>query len=242
MPIVDLARSIDRFRKLIAEHANIRAVYKPGERTANGFRMGHEAIDRAAVAEWAVKAQRALEQTFPASDSVHRQWAALGYADGWSLRTIPQAGGVIRAALAEIESGHLDSVIASAIAENEIALIAQARDACDQGDKWAAAGAVLAGGAIELRLRRLVAKIGASVKGHGSIEKYMLAIENARETDPAAVYPMTDDGSIERWRQMRNAAAHDPATFTTAAGFSAMKVAGELGLIEEWLRRTATLT
>lgn len=90
-----------------------------------------------------------------------------------------------------------------------------------------------------------MARVGAKIKkGKPSIESYALALEDARAAG-AAVYPMRDDASIERWRQMRNAAAHEPGTFTKpspgGAAYSATRVAGELSLIDEWLRRTAPL-
>ena len=129
------------------------------------------------------------------------------------------------------------------VAATELALVAQARNACEMGDAWSAAGAVLGGGAVELRLRRFMTRTGATLKkgAKPSIDNYMTALEQHRASSPNDVYPSTDDTSLERWRQMRNAAAHDPATFTTDAGYSAAKVLPELLLIEEWLRRTGPM-
>lgn len=76
---LDLERVRTRFRTLIADHAGIRAIHR--NKTASGYSFPWEDIDRGPLAEWAVRAQRALEDVFPGSDSVHR--SALGASGTW---------------------------------------------------------------------------------------------------------------------------------------------------------------
>lgn len=77
------------------------------------------------------------------------------------------------------------------------------------------------------------------MKGHGSLGAYSKAITDARKAGED-VYPARHDAKVDRWRKMRNAAAHTPASSESRPRLdaSAAEVRAELAGIEAFIEQT----
>lgn len=168
------------------------------------------------VSLWITKAAVAIEDVFPPSHGVVREWARFreAYANTSTLArsaTLDQGRGVLRAARDAVEHGQLTTLETAARCETERDLLEQAEDLLGAGYKPAAA--VLAGGALETHLRGLCDRHELKVQPPGSIEKYSAAVAQARKVGPSDIYSKTDGKHVTAWGGMRNDAAHTPGEF-----------------------------
>ncbi len=113
----------------------------------------------------------------------------------------------------DLEDGRLDAV-------HEAIRVETCSDVLDVAAQYAAdkeliAATVLAGGALETHLRHLCTKLGLRWKGDGSISKYNDTVAVARNEGKPIPYAKAVGGQVTAWGQLRNDAAHDPATFQT---------------------------
>lgn len=172
----------------------------------------------ASAAKWVADAASAIAAAFPPNHQVHHRWKALdelkddgkGTKHPLELRRLEGYKGVFASAHDQLREGRLDSFIDTVRGQTEDELLDQA-DWLRQ-DGFFVAATVIAGGALEVHLRRLCAKHNFTVQGHGTIEKYNGAISAARNGG-TTIYEKPDSSSITSWGQKRNDAAHKPDQF-----------------------------
>jgi len=197
---------------------------------APGFK-GYRADD---MQRWSVRAEAALIWMFGERGPHIRSFRKLLEESAPNSSDVAdQLRAVIQAARDEIEDGWVvASIQDQARAETEQDLLNLSRRLLEQGDAWRAAAAVTAGAAVELHLRYLCVRHDIEWNRHGSIGAYANAIRCARPDKEA--YPVDDDPQIERWRRMRNHAAHRPTTFD----LSSDELRAACDLIEAFIQRT----
>jgi len=172
-------------------------------------------------AAWLASAASAIGLAFPAGHAIQQQWARAEAAgdgvDGLDRSNYARwmaCGGVFASAHAQVQSGRLRSLVGTARAGAEDDVLEVAEELLADS---LAAGAVLAGGALEAHLKHLChsnADVRALLpQGHGSIEKYNLAIGQARNAGKVTLYEKPEQSQVTSWGQLRNEAAHDPAKF-----------------------------
>jgi len=179
-----------------------------------------------AAAAWRTTAASALSAAFPPHHRVLLDWdratepkwpkSVLNphQATDWERARWNAICGVFASAHAQLRKGRIEGFIDSVRAEAEGEVLDQAAALLDGG--FLAAAAVLAGGALEVHLRRLCDRNNLSLpSGHGSIEKYNAAIAQARNGG-VVIYEKPEQSSVTSWGQLRNEAAHDPSRFMSA--------------------------
>jgi hypothetical protein len=177
-----------------------------------------------AMATWVAEAMTAIEATLPRGHSVVRQAQSaidaveairIGKRDGTGVHRYSGAldsfVGAFETLARLVLDGRLGTLVDAARAETEVEVLEQARTLASGG--YLAAGAVLAGGALETHLRRLCERNQLTWKGDGSIAAYDAAIAQARNAGTAVVYAKADGGQVVAWGQVRNEAAHAPGSF-----------------------------
>jgi hypothetical protein len=163
---------------------------------------------------WAAEAEAAIASVFPPAHPFRQAWTRLeprmnpSYPHGVTLE---QLLGVFHAATKQLRDGRIGTLIDGIRAETEIELLDQAILLLNADHL--AASAVIAGGALETHLKRLVENNGVTFDGDGSISKYNDAIAKARNAGIVEVYSSTDGKQVGAWGGLRNDAAHDPANF-----------------------------
>ena len=230
-------QALQRLRRVEHEQNAIKtiaAVYEQDDDEGRSIRVADEFIDHRALAGWHIRAERALRDVFEANDPVLVSWGRLGPPFGWTIDVMQQGFGVLRAAVVEIEDGHVIEAISARVrAATERDLVDQARLLCGQGNDWAAAAALLAGAALELRLHDIAKRHGIALGSKPTMGSVKHALIGARTAVLKTVDP-TDDTLLDRWLAMRNDAAHRTATFPYAAA----QVEAELGPLEVFLAKT----
>lgn len=166
---------------------------------------------------WTAEAEAALASVFPPANPFRQMWTRLelrmspNHAHGVTLE---QLLGVFQAATKQLREGRITTLIDGIRAETETELLDQAVILLNAGHL--AASAVIAGGALETHLKRLVEKNGLTIAGDGSISKYNDAIAQARNSGAVEVYSATDGKQIGAWGGLRNDAAHNPGKLTSS--------------------------
>jgi len=171
-----------------------------------------------AGARWISDAGSAIAATFPPGHQIHVQWRSAK--DAGKREDAPylayQANmnahkGVFTSAHDQLRTGRLESFVDSVREATEDDLLEQAQIFLEE--HYHLAAAVLAGGALEVHLRRLCEKNQFLIQGHGSIDKYNQAIAQARNGGGSVVYEKADSSQVTSWGQIRNEAAHTPDQF-----------------------------
>jgi hypothetical protein len=164
---------------------------------------------------WLAQACTAIESVFPPDHPVRRNWVqiATGTRVDSSVFHFHKVIGTFRGAFAILEGGKIGSLIDSIRVETENEVLVQAEELLSKN--YYAAAAVLAGGALECHLRRLVDKHQISFTGSGSINIYNDAILRANKSASSPIYSNADGSLIKAWGQTRNDAAHQPAVFSS---------------------------
>jgi hypothetical protein len=168
-----------------------------------------------ALQAWMTEVEAAIEAVFPPTHSIRARWAKAEaslkpFNDG-AYVVGDVAIGVFQGVRDLIDGDRLGSLVDMLRLETENDLLDQAKTLLDANHK--AAGAVIAGGALETHLRNLCRKYGIAVTGDGSLSKFDGAISQARNTGTATAYSATDSKHVVSWGGIRNDAAHDPGTF-----------------------------
>lgn len=120
--------------------------------------------------------------------------------------------GIVKALLADVKAGHLQSLVELVHAETFSDFLEMARHLVDGGYKDAAA--VIAGSALESHLRMLSAKAGVLVdftKNDGSTAPKKADSLNS-DLANASVYSKLDQKNVTAWLDLRNKAAHGKYT------------------------------
>lgn len=115
-----------------------------------------------------------------------------------------------------VESDRVGSLSASVRIQTESEVLETAFVLLNEGDpKLLIAAVVLAGGALEVHMRRLFELVPdiAPFKGSPSIEKYANAIDTARNEGKPVPYDATTGKQVKAWGAARNDAAHTPDRF-----------------------------
>ncbi len=176
---------------------------------------------------WTAEAEAALASVFPPANPFRQAWTRLepqmkpNHAHGVTLE---QLLGVFQAATKQLQEGRIGTLIDGIRAETEIELLNQAVVLLNAGH--VAASAVIAGGALETHLKRLVDNNGLTIAGEGSISKYNDAIAQARKSGNVEVYSATDGKQVGAWGGLRNDAAHEPGNFLCAADHIRLAIDG----------------
>jgi hypothetical protein len=123
---------------------------------------------------------------------------------------LPMAN-LLEALRADVAGGRLNSIYEAVRLETCGDMLEQATFLVREG--YLAAGAVLAGGALETTLHNLCNAYGISVSGDPSISKYNDAISQARNKGLPVPYDGNDAKLVTAWGGQRNTAAHTPAEF-----------------------------
>ncbi|MBX3628095.1 MAG: hypothetical protein KF892_24005 [Rhizobacter sp.] len=116
--------------------------------------------------------------------------------------------GVVKALLADVKAGHLQSLVELVHGETFADFLEMAQHLVDAGYKDAAG--VIAGSALESHLRMLCAKAGVpieSTKPDGSTTPKKAESMNA-DLAGANVYSKLDQKNVTAWLDLRNKAAH----------------------------------
>jgi hypothetical protein len=187
--------------------------------------ISSNSLNEVAVA-WQTGVASALAAAFPSGHRVLTEWEravspknpkpVLDFRHAIEFETSrwDAMSGVFTSALEQLRDGRVEGFIDTVRAEAEDEVLEQAEGLLRDG--LLAASAVLAGGALEVHLRRLCAKNSLTLPpGHGSIEKYNAAIAQARNAG-LTIYEKPDQSLVTAWGQLRNEAAHDPAQFNAA--------------------------
>jgi hypothetical protein len=201
------------FEELVGRYSTL-----PTHKSAAGLpyasgmnRTYYDRLNPVELREWVTEAGAALAAVFPVGHPSRADWDKILAQTG--MHAIPEAApfllGVFRGATNLIRGGRLTSLVDSIRGDAEGELLDQA-DALLQGYRVAAA--VIAGGALETHLRRLVSKNSLPINGAGSIEKYDGAIAQARNAGNE-IYSANLGKLVKAWGGMRNDAAHDPGGF-----------------------------
>lgn len=178
----------------------------------------------AAMSEWIAEASSAIESMLPPTHAIARQaQAALtrvreiqaserraSNLEGY-LVALGSYVGAFRALERMASDGRLGTLVDAARAETENDVLEQSRELLSAG--YLAAATVLCGGALEAHLRRLCQRHALEWVGDGSIAAYDAAIAQARKAHRALLYEKADSTQVVSWGQLRNEAAHSPATF-----------------------------
>jgi len=178
-----------------------------------------------AACSWQTSAASALTAAFPLGHRVLVEWERasqpknakpiLNRIDAVAFETSRWNAicGVFASAHDQLREGRVEGLIDSVRADAESEVLEQAQ-ALLEAELFAAA-AVLAGGALEVHVRRLCEKSNLSLApGHGTIDKYNSAIAQARNAG-VVIYEKPEQSMVTAWAQLRNEAAHDPAQFNS---------------------------
>jgi hypothetical protein len=185
---------------------------------------------------WASEAGSAIAAVFPLSHYCRQSWdrlAPLMRPDQTHGGSLEQMLGVLKAATQQIKDGRIGSILDAVRVETGDDLLDQASGLLNA--RHSAAAAVIAGGALEMHLRHLVARNALAVTGDGSISKYDAVIAKARNDGTANVYPSTESKLVTGWGAIRNDAAHDPGAFNRSPEDLRRMIEG----IREFLSRTS---
>ena len=167
--------------------------------------------------KWVADAASAIAAAFPQGHELRRQWEALSQLTDTKTTRGPLERqrwegyvGIFASAREQLHDGRLGSLIDGVRAETEDDFLDQAEWL--RRENALPAAAVVAGGALEIHLRQLCAKNKLVIQGHGTIDKYNVAIAEARNQG-LVIYEKSDGSSITSWGQIRNDAAHKPDQF-----------------------------
>ena len=183
--------------------------------------------------EWVTEAGAAIASVFPASHPSRQAWEML-------VQKLPSGAcglctpliGVFKGAANQVRDGRLGTLVEAVRAESASELLEQAETLLANG--YLAASAVIAGGALESQLRRLVDKHALPHTGAGSISAYNRAVGQARNAGQG-IYSANEGKRVEGWCGLRNEAAHIPGTFTRSNDEVRRMIEG----IREFLARLA---
>ncbi len=172
----------------------------------------------------------AIEAAFPPGHRILREWGDIQNAGAEEMGAARKntamwaaARGVFASAYSQLRHGRIESFVDSIRVGAE-------DDLLDQADALSASGhlvaaTVLAGGALEVHLRRLCEKNNLAVTAPPSIAKYDQAIAQARNNG-LTIYEKADGSQVTGWGQRRNDAAHQPDQFKQSGEEVRLMVAG----------------
>ncbi|MEM9694126.1 MAG: hypothetical protein AAGA56_16375 [Myxococcota bacterium] len=118
---------------------------------------------------------------------------------------------ILRGAVRVLDAGLLSDLIDGIRAEAESDVLEQAEELL--GARFLAAGAVLAGSALETHLRHLCGSNGFTWKNEGSIAKYRAALDQARNAGHEII-SKNEGKQVEAWGGIRNDGVHSPEIST----------------------------
>ncbi len=200
-----------------------------GPARARTLRSSRTEIDQGALYAWCTRARAALAEVSP---QALVQFEALGPPVQWYPGTIEAGRGIVEGVLADVRDGYLIETLAGRVrARTEGELLEQARLLCEQGDAWAAAAALLASAALELRLHDIAQRHNVTLGKKPTLGTVISALRDARSAGKPTVDP-SNDSLHDRWLEMRNDAAHRSPTFR----WTAAQVTAEFGPLEVYLR------
>jgi hypothetical protein len=160
---------------------------------------------------WLAEAKSAVEAVLPPGHACRRAWERME-SQTPAIMFPTELVSVFQAVHRLLKDGRLGSLIDAVRAETEGELLDQADELFRTGALVAAT--VVAGGALETHLRRLVARYGLTIKGDGSISRYNDAISQARNGGQTVGITSSDSKQVTYWGDVRNVAAHKPLEFT----------------------------
>ena len=202
----------DRLKRLVAKGEQVLASWQPPGHGA----AGAGAVDREKFGEWRAQSLAALTQLLGAQHIYASEFSK--DVDSIYGKSSTKAGiGILKAALEDVENGHLASVETLVSASVFSDLLDMARHLSDEGYKDAAAS--LAGAVLEDGLRRVMTLRGLVVKKGDGIDSMNAALAKH------GVYSALVRSKVDTWRQIRNAADHGHFDQYTQGDVSAM-VAG----------------
>lgn len=188
------------------------------------FMSGQSLNEKAAA--WQTSASAALAAAFPPGHRVLTEWERavdpkgskpildFRLAHEFEAARWNAMAGTFASAHDQLRNGRVEGFIDSVRAEAEDEVLEQAEALLDAG--YLAAATVLAGGALEVHLRRLCEKNKLPLPaGPMSIEKYNSTVAQARNGG-LTIYEKPEQSQVTSWGQLRNEAAHDPAKFKAA--------------------------
>jgi hypothetical protein len=191
----------------------------------NGNALSSESV------QWITEAGAAIHAAFPVAHYVRQQWdGALARERGGfgEWMTLEACEGIFRAAHGLVRDGRLGSFVDAIRVHAEDDLLEQADQLLVSSHRVAAA--VLAGGVLEVHLRRLCEKHRLPIAGVGSIDKYNGAIGQARN-EGTTIYEKADTSQVTSWGQIRNEAAHRPDQFNRTIDEIRLMLAGVRGFV-----------
>jgi hypothetical protein len=130
---------------------------------------------------------------------------------GWESPQYEMAA-LLTAALKDIKSGAMWRGLWDIRNEACSDLLTQADELFSKN--YLAASAVLAGGALETHLKDLCVRSNLQWSGDGSISKYISVLSQAQNQGAIAFFSTLDNKMCTAWGDIRNRAAHDPATIS----------------------------
>ncbi len=167
-------------------------------------------MERAKIQRWITDASSALEAVFPKRHPVLRHWHEQAREYDRNPTWFECTKAVFNSGLEQLKNRRLETLAETVRRDSEIDLLDQASTLADE--KFAAAAAVIAGGALEMHLLQLCEKHGLTWSGPGSIAKYNTALYASGKAGDID-YTKTDMKDVEAWGAKRNDAAHSPGDF-----------------------------
>lgn len=204
-----------------------------------------EELSWSGAAQWVLEADVAMKGIFPPGHPLRVRWdSASAVAEGksWQLgedSLVRTTRAVLETARKLIRDGRLQSVIDGVRTETVVEVL----DLADELNRGRAGSppapvpaTVLAGGALETHLRHLCDRAGllSGLTGHGSIDKYKGLLDQAR-TAGTEIITRGEAKQVTAWADDRNAAAHDPTSFTKSAEAVQLIIEG----IRQFIARTS---
>lgn len=166
------------------------------------------------VNAWLAEGELALNQTFTATHTLTKRWAASVHQNEAATRSgnVSRASGILRAGRDAIAAGRLASLVESIRAETVGELLEQAELLLHDPKGGPVPAMVLAGGALETHLRHLCGRNNLTVKQPPSISRYKDALDAARKGGNEII-SASDGQRVVAWAIDRNGAAHTPGEF-----------------------------
>lgn len=164
------------------------------------------------------EAESALAAAFPPNHVLHRQWEKVkGMVQTPNFDPFARNDafyllvGIFDSGHAQLKAGRRGNFTSIARSSAEDDLLGVASELLDAS--FHAAGAVTAGGALEVHLRWLCVSRGVKWEGKDQIEPYKAALERAEKAATGAGITTTDGKLVTAWGGLRNDAAHKPDEF-----------------------------
>jgi hypothetical protein len=167
---------------------------------------------------WIAEAGSAIGAAIPEGWDIRILWnKKMALVSGSATPTpfqIKELRGIVEGAVNLIRGNRLVGLVDSIRVETESELLDQAEQL--RSKSYLAAAAVIAGGTLEVHLRRLCDKNTIAFSGNGSISAYKQALDQSRNSGKEIISSIAS-GHVDAWGKLRNAAAHQPDKFESSA-------------------------